>query len=196
MEKMADSLDSAPEDTDRRVAEVEALIEEGDRDSIDLADQMVRMMSQDLDQAEEVGRARALETEFAQRLADARSLIDERGEAAEKRQIDALVYEFREAMKKHDYDLAQAKSDEMDSLHSRVLLRQPEYWIGFFKYLRNKLTELGLAKGHSDRFARAEHAMATKQYGALTEVCLELMRLLPENARKEAESTGVRSHIK
>ena len=57
-------------------------------------------------------------------------------------------------------------------------------------------TELGLARGHSDKFERARHAIQTKQYGALTEVCLELMRLLPENARKEAGSPEVRSHIK
>ena len=196
LEKMADDLEQAPEDADERVAEVQALIEEGDRDSIDLADQMVRMMSQDLDQAEEVGRARAIEAQFAERLADARSMVGEHGEPAEKRQLEALIVEFREAMKKHDHDLAQTKSDELDSLYSRVLLRQPEYWIGFFNYLSKKLTELGLARGHSDKFERGRHAIQTKQYGALTEVCLELMRLLPENARKEAGSPEVRSHIK
>ena len=196
LEKLADELGGDGGGADARVAEVEALIEDGDRDSVDLADQMVRMMSVELDQAEDTGRAKAIEATFRQRVAEARELLERHGEQAEKRQLEALEIEFLAAMKKHDLDLAEARSEAVDGLYYRVLMRQPGYWIGFFEYLSKKLGELGLGFGAKDKFDRGRQAIADKAWGTLNEVCMQLLRLLPEKERKDVGPPEVRSHVK
>jgi molecular chaperone DnaK len=199
LEQLADDMaaDPAAPAADARVGEVEALISEGDRDSLDLADQLVRVMSQELDEAEEVGRKRSMHKDYEARLAEARDLVGKYGEPAEQRQLDALVGEYTAAMAKNDLDLAQSKSDDLDNLHTRVLLRQPGYWIGLFQHLKGRLTAAGKTSLCTDKLARAEQAIHAKQWQTLSEVCMALIRVLNDGQDvDETDLPGVRSHVK
>jgi len=76
-----------------RIECAKALIEEGDRDSIDLADQLVRMMSEKLDTVEGDSRKKKILDFHATLLAEAAQLIPQHGNDAEKREHKA-PYEF------------------------------------------------------------------------------------------------------
>ena len=68
---------------DERVREVEDLIAEGDRDSVELADQIVRLMTHQIDEAESEARTEGVRIEFQNRVENAACVA--RGEGAEAR---------------------------------------------------------------------------------------------------------------
>ena len=131
LEEMADELDEedissvSEEKNDPRIREVEALLEEGDRDSIDLADQMVRMMSQDLDHAEDGGKKNRLANELEEIRQRASEVINADGEPGDKRQLATLLVEADKALARGDLDQVESKIDDIRSLNMTVMTRQP-----------------------------------------------------------------------
>ncbi|WP_163995571.1 Hsp70 family protein [Pyxidicoccus caerfyrddinensis] len=194
LEQLAAELeggDSAP--ADQRVQEVEALIEEGDRDSIDLADSMVRLMSEELDQTETVTRGRALEGRFQQLLAAVSELIAKEGDKADKAQVRALGDEFARAMQQGDMELAEAKVEDLRALYFRVAQRTPDFWIGLFNHLAGRMQELDLLSRARDALVRGSTAIKKQDYDILAAVCRELMAMLPE---QEQVGSSIISHVK
>src|SRR5205085_6621116 len=144
LEKMAEGLEEkADGGTDARVKEIESLLEEGDRDAVDLADQMVRWMSRELDQAEDDNRGKALEAKFDEEYQTALELTADPEKGAERRQTEALALEFRAAIRGKDYETARQKTDDLVALVYRLLRRLPAYWAAVFAHLCARLTQLG-----------------------------------------------------
>jgi molecular chaperone DnaK len=195
LEALADDLEGAPADKDARVDEVEALLEEGDRDSIDLADQMVRMMSQELDLTEADSRRGRIEKQFAEAMVDARELVEADGDAGEKRQLKALVEEFHKAMARGDLDHAENRCAEIRGLNTRVMMRNPGFWLGYFNYLKSEVVKLGLVGITRKAIERGELAAQRKNIEELIEACREILRMFPEEQRDKAAGP-IRSHVK
>ncbi len=199
LESMAEELESrgdkpgAGDKRDGRVREIEALIEEGDRDALDLADQMVRWMSDELDRAEDEGRAGALRTEFAEHAKTLQDLL-EKDDVAERRQIKALTVEFDRAMARADFETAQVKVDAARLADDASLRRHPGYWKSVFRWLCDRIDAHGLraqAAAAIERGRRAGDAI-----GPLSEACAELARMLPRDEQDAANSQRVISHVK
>jgi molecular chaperone DnaK len=192
---LADDLEHTPENSDERIDEVEALLEEGDRDSIDLADQMVRMMSQELDLSEADSKKVRIEKLFAELMDDARDLVERSGDTGEKRQLKALIDEYGKAMARGDLDHAESRCVEIRGLNTRVMMRQPGFWIGYFNYLKNEAIKLGLIAVTRKAIERGEYAAQRQNMDELIDVCREILRMFPEDQREKAAGP-VRSHVK
>jgi len=106
---------------DARIKEVEALLDEGDRDSIDLADQMVRMMAQDIDSTEDGGRKTRLANQLEDLRTRATEVIEQDGEPGDKRQLATLLVECDKALARGDLDLVERKLDDIRSLNLTVM---------------------------------------------------------------------------
>jgi molecular chaperone DnaK len=195
LESMADALEGKSGTGDARVQEIEALLEEGDRDALDLADQMVRWMSDELDRAEDTGRAGALKTEFAEHAKLLHDLL-EKDDVAERRQIKALTVEFERAMARSDLETAQAKVDAARSLATRILRRHPGYWRSVFKWLCERIDTLNLRTRAAAIIERGRRAADAGAIGPLSEACAELARMLPAEDQDKAASQRVISHVK
>ena len=193
LESMADELEEKGETADSQVREIEALIEEGGRDALDLADQMVRWMSDELERAEDEGRAGVLKAEFAQHATLLHDLL-EKDDVGERRQIKALTVEFDRAMARSDFETAQAKVDAARSLATRVLHRHPSYWRSVFKWLCERIDAHGLRAQAAAIIARGQRA--PDAVGPLAEVCSELARMLPVEEQDKAAAQRVISHVK
>ena len=203
LESMADKLEGEPAKGDARVREIEALIEEGDRDALDLADQMVRWMSDELDRAEDEGAAGTLRTEFAEHTTLLNDLLT-KDDVGERRQIKALSVEFERAMARSDFETAKAKVDQARQLATRVLRRHPGYWRSVFKWVCERIDAHGLrakgaqliAKGERHVALIAANQNADSQIAPLSEVCSELARMLPADEQDKGASSRVISHVK
>jgi molecular chaperone DnaK len=183
--------------TDSRVKEIEALLEEGDRDAVDLADQMVRWMSREIDQAEDGNRGKALETEFAKEYESARELSESPDNAAERRQAEAHAAEFRHAIKAKDFDAAKKKLEDLTALVYRLLRRLPGYWAAVFSHLTDRLTQLNLAHVAAAHIQKGRTLVQNGAVGDLAQVCFDMAQLLPESEKKHGgELPGIVSHVK
>jgi molecular chaperone DnaK len=201
LEEMADQLDEEDissvneEKNDSRIAEVEALLEEGDRDSIDLADQMVRMMSQDLDHAEDGGKKNRLAGELEDLRKRASEVINSDGEPGDKRQLATLLVEADKALARGDLDLVESKLDDIRSLNLTVMTRQPWFWEGYLSYLLKEAERLGLMDITRKHFERGVKAIQRKDFHEVPGVCREIVSMFPSEER-ERVSSAIRSDVK
>ncbi len=195
LEALADSLESTPEQNDARIAEVEALMDEGDRDSIDLADQMVRMMSQEIDAAEEGGKKAQIASEWAELKERANGLVGDLGQPGEKRTLATLVTEIERALARGDFDAAESKMEDIRSLNITVLMREPDFWIGYLNYLRKEAERLGLLGLTSKHFERGARAIQAQNIAEIPGVCREIVAMFPSDERDRV-SAAIRSDVK
>lgn len=201
LEEMADELDEedissvSEEKNDPRIREVEALLEEGDRDSIDLADQMVRMMSQDLDHAEDGGKKNRLANELEEIRQRASEVINADGEPGDKRQLATLLVEADKALARGDLDQVESKIDDIRSLNMTVMTRQPWFWEGYLAYLMKEAERLGLMGLTKKHFERGVAAIQRKDYHEVPGVCREIVQMFPSEERARV-SSAIRSDVK
>ena len=192
---LADDLETTPEQHDARIAEVEALLDEGDRDSIDLADQMVRMMSQDLDAAEDGGKKSRLAAELEDLRQRATEVIEQDGEPADKRQLAILLAEADKALVRGDLDLVERKIDDIRSLNLTVMTRQPWFWAGYLEYLIKEAEKLGVLDLTRKQFERGMQAIQRQDYHEVPGVCREILQMFPSDERERVGSM-IRSDVK
>ncbi len=195
LEALADQLETTPEQTDARIKDVEALLDEGDRDSIDLADQMVRMMSQEIDAAEDGGRKAFLISEFARLKERGHDIVDDLGQPAEKRQLATLITEIERAMARGDLDGAEAKLEDIKTLNLTVLMREPGFWVGYLKYLMTEAERLGLLDLTRKQFERGAQAIKSNNTSEIPGICREVVQMFPSDERDRV-SAAIRSDVK
>jgi molecular chaperone DnaK len=203
----AGALDDAPataqDASARQIAEIEALLDEGDRDSVDLADQMVRMMSQNLDAAEDGSRRTRLEREYVEVRARAHELIigdgtkeaPGYGEPADRRQLEILTRECDKAFAAGDLELAERKIDDLRSLNLTVMTRQPGFWIGYLKYLAKEAESLGVYGRVAKHVERGQDAINRGDFNAIPPLCRDIIQMFPSEQRERVESV-IRSNVK
>lgn len=208
LEALADDLDASvansgswireEEEKDHhvdRIKEVEALLEEGDRDSIDLADQMVRMMSQDIDATEDGGRKTRLSNELDDVRARATEVIEADGEPADKRQLAVLLAEADKALQRGDLDLLERKIDDLRSLNLTVMTRQPWFWEGYLSYLLKEAERLNVLDLTRKQFERGRQAIQRQDHHEIPGVCREIVQMFPADERERVGSM-IRSDVK
>jgi molecular chaperone DnaK len=203
LEAMADELEAAPAEQDARIQEVEALLDEGDRDSIDLADQMVRMMSQDIDAAEDGGKKARLEREFAEIRARANEVINGDGtqenpgdgEPADRRALEILISECAKAFARGDLELAEHKIEDIRSLNGAVMTRQPWFWVSYLQYLAKEAVNLGVYDQVAKHVERGKHAIERSDFNVIPGLCRDIIQMFPSEQRDRVASL-IRSNVK
>jgi molecular chaperone DnaK len=185
----------APGRDDARIREVEALLDEGDRDSIDLADQMVRMMSQELDAAEDGGKKSRIANELAELRATAGDVVGNNGEPAEKRQLEILLVEADRALARGDLDLVASKIESIRSLNLTVMVRQPWFWQGYLSYLLKEAQRLDLLDRTRKQFERGAQALQREDFHEIPDLCREIIAMFPSEERERVSSI-IRSDVK
>jgi molecular chaperone DnaK len=177
---------------DVRVREVEELLSEGDRDSVELAEQMVRLMTHELDKVESDNHSSGLRRNFDAGFGYARSIMEP---GKEQDQAESLSREFDEAMTRGDVAVAEAKREALEALTRGVLYNTIGYWAGLFGYLYDKYQELNMMQIASDRFARGMKAYEAQDVPGLYRVCMELIDLLPRQERTKIDVPTVQSNV-
>ena len=104
--------------------------------------------------------------------------IEEHGNAEEKSQFSLLKPEL-EAATKGEADILRRKIEEMYRLRIRVLVRTPEYWVGYRNYLLERQLEMMDPSQAKLWFNHADRAINSGDLEALKSACNQLMSLLP-----------------
>jgi molecular chaperone DnaK len=198
LEQQAAELESAATEPaagiDERAREVESLIAEGDRDSIELAEQMLRLLTRHIDKVEAETRTRGLRDEFQKRVKGWREFVTQQGRSTE---LEALDREFAAAMDRGDTAVAEAKRDALDQLTRQLYMQTIDYWMGLLQYLHGRYKELNLMRLAGSRFEQGVRAANNNHIQELADVCIELLNLLPREERGKVDMPGDRivSHV-
>jgi molecular chaperone DnaK len=179
---------------DERAREVESLIAEGDRDSIELAEQMLRLMTRHIDQVEEQARVGQLREEFKKRVDGWREFVKEKGRSAE---LEALNREFAAAMDRGDTGVAESKRDALDQMTRQMWVQTIDYWMGLLQYLHQRFQELKLMKLAGSRFDQGVRAANNNDIQGLHDICMELINLLPreEQGKMDVPADAIVSNV-
>jgi molecular chaperone DnaK len=179
---------------DDKVREVEDLITEGDRDSVELADQLVRLMTRQLDKAESEARTEGLRRAFARRVEAARPLLEHFGR---KDELEAIIREFQAAMDRDDIAVAEAKHELLDHLARHFWMQTIDYWVQLIQFLYQKFQELKLMPLAGPRFQMGMQAANAGNMHELARICMELINLLPreERGKLDVPNEGLVSHV-
>jgi molecular chaperone DnaK len=196
LEQQAAALETARSSNavDDRVREVESLIADGDRDSVELAEQMVRLMTRQIDALEAETRADGVRMEFEKRVNGWREYLTSKGRGDE---LNALAREFSGALEQGDVALAEGKLEALDALTQKVYVQTIDYWIGLLQHLHGRFQELGLLPLAGDRFDRGVRAANQGDGQEIVNICMELINLLPREERGKWSAQGDRivSHV-
>jgi molecular chaperone DnaK len=188
---LADGLAAGGERPDARIADIEALLDEGDRDAVDVADQLVRTLTVELDAAASARSGAVAKRELEDALTRARSIIGDHGAADERRVLAALDSEIRGALARGDLDAARARTEDLHSLELAIVVRQPGFWSGLFGSLCERVAA---RDGATAQIQQGKAAIARDDLSRLPEICRSLLDLLPSAEQAEL-APAIRSDI-
>jgi molecular chaperone DnaK len=190
--KMADNLEhEVGINIDERIKDIENLIEEGDRDSIELADQMVRQLTQKIDVVDDANKMDQVNTSFNNLAACTQEMIKGVGHPGEERELSALAEEFELAIKEGDSKSAIEKKDQMNSLYWRVFSRTPGYWPVLFNFLAGRIQNSEKMDENAKLLIdKGLLASGKGDIAEMSQICRDLISLLPKE-----EQAKITSHI-
>jgi molecular chaperone DnaK len=203
LERLAAELDSEDGDIDGRVVEIEGLLEEGDRDSLDLADQMVRQLTQAIDHAESGEKVANLTQSYKEIVGAIEELLErlagEDGEdsvRSEGRLFHALKEEFGAALDAGDTEETRLKVDGLRALRFKLFSRTDDFWYALFAYLADRVRELGLEILAQRALQEGRAAIENHSVIRLRQACRKILDILPSEERSKVQGgEGIISSI-
>ena len=173
------------ENLDSRISELEDLISEGDRDSVDLADQMLRMMTRQIDNAEATTHVDALRDKFNNQLRWAEYVVKD---SKQNRELNLLANEFQSALDRGDNEAAESKFATARNIVFNARVQTIQFWKDMLKWLYERFDSLGMLQLFEQQMREGIAAAEADDLDKLVKVCNELLGLLPQEDRKEFQS--------
>jgi molecular chaperone DnaK len=190
LDELAEKLSQEEkQEVDERVKDIEKLIEEGDRDSIDLADQMVRWMARKIDVAEDQDQSNIIRTEFTKLVDESKQFIHQSGSKEEQRELGALEKEFIDAIAKDDTKVALQKKERVGELVMRVYSRSPQFWVDVFYHVAQQIHNTNSGGENAKILINAGNlALQKGHFNELYQISLDLMNMLPPAEKEKITS--------
>lgn len=184
LQSMALALEGKQVDIDDRLKQVDDLIDEGDQDAIQLAEQLMRVATAELDQVEKQAGDQQLSDELDSRMEGWLAVLASDGNPGERQEFDLVVNEFRHAMAHGDRQLAQAKYNRCDEIIQTVVRRTPRFWIGILLHLIERMEQLGLKELAKSDIEAGILAAQKEDVRGLMESVFKLIDRLPRNEKE------------
>jgi len=102
----------------------------------------------------------------------------------------SLESETRRAVESNDPDLLRRRIAELESLKWQVLLRRPEWWVGYFDYLEKQKPQMRDPIQADWLLAQGRRAINGEDMEALKASVRQLVDLLPPAEREIARGYG------
>ena len=162
----------------------------GDPDAVVECETRLLDLRTEIDNVESALEWPTLVSEAQQVLSEARAIVYEHGEPAERSRLQALERDLQRAIDARDADPLRRQEDEIRSLGLGILTRQPSFWVGFFQYLESQAPNMRDRAQASQLIAQGQRAMSTNDLDGLRAVCRQLTGLLPPEEQEKARGFG------
>jgi len=168
-------------DRERITHDVDASLQasQGDRDAADECEKRLLDLNVAVDELEDALEWPNLLREAEETLQEAKRIIQQFGNAADKQNLGTLEREIRQAIQSRDPDLLRVKSSELSGLDIRVRQEQPAFWVGFLEYLEQRKQRMTDQEQAEQWISQGRLAIHNNDVAALKTACRQLRSLLP-----------------
>jgi molecular chaperone DnaK len=195
LQKMAEELEGAPEgDVDESVSLIEELLEEGGADEVNQADQVLQKVTGLIDRMESRDKESSLAQQFEATSGSVRELLGRQG-GERARQMRALSEEFKDAVERADMSLAETKLKSVRDLEWMLIQEKPDFWISLFDSLCANLLRSEKAAEAQAAVERGRSARDRRDIYTLSQICVQLLPLLPQEQRPPLPQSLTNSQI-
>jgi molecular chaperone DnaK len=165
---------------------------QGDPDAQGEADRRLLDLKALNDSVEDALRWPSIVQEAHERLKDAREIIEAHGDPSEKQTLKTLEADIKQAREANRIELLQEHVENLRGLAVGVLMRQPDFWVGWLQYLEEQREQIRDRAAADRLFAQGHRAIQTVpcDLEALQAAVRQLIRLLPADPSAATEARG------
>jgi molecular chaperone DnaK len=163
-----------------------------DPDAADKAQNRLLDLKIAVDQVEDLLEMPVLLKDAEDKIKRGREIVSQYGDADNKKRLEQLERELRQAMQNREADQIRRKMDEIDTLVIIVLRERPEFWVGFFQHLEERKQYMTDQAQAQQLFTQGNRAIQGNDIARLKACVQQLLPLLPKEQQDEINDfTGV-----
>lgn len=163
---------------------------QGDPDAQGEADRRLLDLKAAVDSVEGAMEWPSLVQEAKEQVRDTREVVEAHGQQGEKDRLNKLAAEVEKAIEAERLELLQARLEDLRELGAGVVVRQPDFWVGYLQYLEERRSHMRDQPAADRLFMQAQRAITGNDFEALKAAVRQLIGLLPADEREAAEARG------
>lgn len=163
---------------------------QGDPDAQGEADRRLLDLKAAVDSVEGAMQWPTLVQEAHEQVRSTREVVEAHGQPGEKDRLNKLETDVERAIETERIELLQARLEDLRELGAGVVVRQPDFWVGYLQYLEEKREHMRDQAAAERLFMQAQRAIASNDFEALKAAVRQLVGLLPPDEREAAEARG------
>jgi molecular chaperone DnaK len=133
-----------------------------------------------IDRAENAIMWPALVAEANQGIEDLESLVKQHGTEKQQRQAAKLREQAEEFIQQKRAETLRRHTKRISELYHEILLAQPEFWVGYFRYLIDQRADMRDQETAKRLFNQGQECIEHESIQGLRNVVAQLLGLLPE----------------
>lgn len=145
-----------------------------------------RKIAQEIDSATKNKRIQQVKEHYFEVKEECLKMLDENGNDHERKTYNDIVAQENVFFATNSPLKIQEKSDEMQSILSRIRWRTPEFLTGIFQWCKNNQTRMNDQTQSKSLVDAGNFAIESQNWERLSEINIGLLNLLPKGAEKEA----------
>ena len=164
---------------------------ESDHEALLELDRRLRELAAAIDEAEDSVEWPVLLEQAKESRRDAERVVEEFGESTDRPPLASLREELERAIDIGDPDLLRRSQSDLDALYFRVLDRRPDYHVGRFEWLLDRLGSMRDPAQAEQIIAQGRRAREQGDLAAMKAANRQLISLLPREVQEEARHANV-----
>ena len=163
---------------------------QGDPDAQGEADRRLLDLKAAVDSVEGAMQWPTLVHEAHEQVRATTEVVGAHGQPGEKDRLTKLEADVNRAIETERLELLQARLEDLRELGAGVVVRQPEFWVGYLQYVQERREHMRDHAAADRLFTQAQRAIASNDFDALKAAVRQLVGLLPADEREAAEARG------
>lgn len=168
---------------------------QGDADARGEADRKILNLRTKVDQLEDLLAWPKLVQEAEAQLSTTRELVEDKGSRSQRTLLQELQGRLLDAISQKNSRTLRAITQQLDDLHTNVLLEQPEFWAGWLAWLKEKAGVMREPEVAAKLIRQGDRAIQEKDLESLQGACRQLHRLMPVDQQANAAAAGFGASI-
>jgi len=163
---------------------------QGDPEALMEADRRLLDLKAAADSIEDALKWPTLVQEAREQVRATREVVEAHGQESEKDRLNRLTADVEKAIEAERLELLQARLEDLRELGAGVVVRQPDFWVGYLQDLEERRSHMRDQAAAERLFMQAQRAITGNDFEALKAAVRQLIGLLPADEREAAEARG------
>lgn len=185
-QELEESPDNGSSEQSERLAEIEDLISEGDTDSQLIAEKLIREMTEELDNREDVTKTDTMDLKLKEQMDWIEKDLKKDMTSNQWKEAQALKKEYKQAMEIGDETAAKTKLSQLETLGWEAYVQTDDYIKQVFISLYHRFKEIPTPESNA-LIIQGTLAFQNNSINELRSTCGRLINLLPEHDQTQED---------